>query len=163
VDGGENSRAQNKTSRTQFESPGRLLISPPPSAAQEQCNPEAKIGKWPLRASGSTSGLGNSFADKCVGEMPTRQPPGTFDFSGTWQSPIRKSCRPLKGTRSVPLPSSRHSRAALSGPARRLALGCEFSRAKQNAPDSIWVLGRLLISPPPSAARLLMYSWPLIR
>jgi len=27
---------QNKTPQTQFESPGRLLISPPPSAAREQ-------------------------------------------------------------------------------------------------------------------------------
>jgi len=37
--------------------------------------------------------------------------------------------------------------------------GCRFAeylRAKQNAPDSLLSLGRLLISPPPSAARGLL-------
>ena len=50
--------AQNKTPRTRFESPRRLLISPPPSAAQEHSNVEPNPGKWLPRAVYGTNVVG---------------------------------------------------------------------------------------------------------
>jgi hypothetical protein len=55
--------AQNKTPRTRFESPRRLLISPPPSAAQEHSNAHPRPGKWLPRAMyGTNVGVGSGPA-----------------------------------------------------------------------------------------------------
>ncbi len=50
---------KNKTPQTRFESKRRLLISPPPSAAQKHSNAEPKTGKWLTRAMhGTNVGVG---------------------------------------------------------------------------------------------------------
>jgi hypothetical protein len=98
---------KNKTPRTRFESPRRLLISPPPSAAQTQCNAEPAEGKWLPSAMYGTNVVGVKECTEVIDNKARAGPlqagvQGRSSVSARFQSGTHRGM--LFTRNSIPLP-----------------------------------------------------------